>query len=132
MNIKMKLFKKREIENEIDFLIKTIRNNRSRLSLQAVVYDKIAVEGGQHNNPTEELIINICDMEREVSYLMEELDILDKAIKTDEELRELFGDKAPKIYRLKELNYTNKDIAAELGISERQLYRKLKEIDKIQ
>jgi hypothetical protein len=128
MELQEKYRRKLELEKDIELLEGQIRLNRDRIGLKATTYDKENVQGGKRLNTTEELILKICDMERDIEIAKSEMDLIDKSIQADKEIYELFGDDGIKIFEYKLVKTPNWKIAKALGIGEATLYRKLKKM----
>lgn len=128
MQLSSKYKKRMELEADIEWLKRQINLNRERIGLKATDYTKDNVQGTRGGNYTEDLIIKICDMERECDFMEKELSYLDECIEQYKTIAEMFGKEYLEIINLKEKGEPRYVIADKVGLSERTVQRRLKDL----
>lgn len=104
---------------------------RDKQSLSAVSYDKLNVEGGRKANIQEDLILSICQLEKEIEQIDEEMKLIQDFFTKLEEIGEEYNDNVLLTLKLKNRGYTNEKIAEHFDCSTRTITRWLEKAHNI-
>lgn len=104
---------------------------RDKQSLSSINYDKLNVEGGRKANIQEDLILSICQLEREIEQIDKEMKLIQDYFAKLEEIGEEYNDNVLLTLKLKNRGYTNEKIAEHFDCSTRTITRWLTEAHNI-
>ena len=104
---------------------------RDKQSLSAVSYDKLNVEGGKRANIQEDLILSICQLEKEIEQIDEEMKLIHDFFEKIEKIGEEYNDNVLLSIKLKNRGYTIEKIAEHFDCSPRTVSRWLEKAHSI-
>jgi len=116
------------IEAKIKFYKKRIVILRDRLNPGATDYAKLIVDGGKRVNKEEDLVLQICELERKIVDLQAELDIINEHIDTLKNIASKYDDPTLEIIEYRLDGKKIEEIAVNVNLSARTVQRRLKEI----
>lgn len=130
MDINSKYKRICELEVEQDFLRHQIKLFRERQTVRTTNIQDISVQGGIKLNTQEEILLKICDAERELEFATKEINNYYDMINSYKAILREFGDYTQDIAEYKAKGLSNKIIARRIGVSNATLYRILKKLSK--
>jgi AraC-like DNA-binding protein len=116
------------IEAKIKFYNKRIKILRDRLSIGATDFSKLIVDGGKKVNKEEDLVIQICDLEKKIIDLQAELDIINEHIDDLKNIALKYDDPTLEIIEYRLDGKKIDEIAVNVNLSSRTVQRRLKQI----